>query len=181
MGLSRVELSKRLNGVENAEEIIDYVMSEHGKALNNAKAENEETRAKLLEANKNLEVKENELKEANSKITNFEKLQNENNELKTKVQNFESEKKNAEYLEALNGVNEKFKKFVFAENKPNENESVEDYKKRINTWLNDNQEFKVENFKKKSSAFNISDGDNVDFDNMSDKEYAEYYEKLNNK
>ena len=181
MGLSRVELSKRLNGVENAEEIIDYVMSEHGKALNNAKAENEETRAKLLEANKSLEAKENELKEANSKITNFEKLQNENNELKTKVQNFESEKKNAEYLEALNGVNEKFKKFVFTENKPNENESVEDYKKRINTWLNDNKEFKVETFKKIDSAFKIGDGDNVDFDSMSDKEYAEYYEKLNNK
>ena len=39
-------------------------------------------------------------------------LQNENNELKTKVQNFENEKKNAEYLEALSGVNEKYKKFV---------------------------------------------------------------------
>lgn len=181
MSLSRIELSKKLNGVENAEEIIDYVMSEHGKALNSVKTESEDVRTKLLEANKNLAAKENELKEAQTKIANLEQVQNENTTLKEKVQGFETEKKNAEYLEALSGVNEKFKKFVFAENKPNENESVEDYKKRINTWLDSNQEFKQESFKKTSTAFNIGDGETVDFDKMSDKEYAEYYEKLNKK
>ena len=49
MALSRTELAKKLNGVDNQDEIIDYIMAENGKQINSLRAENEELKTQLLD------------------------------------------------------------------------------------------------------------------------------------
>lgn len=183
MPISRTELAKMLTGVENAEEIINYVMAENGKQINSLRAENEDLKTKLLDAGKAQAEKEKEFAAYKDSVKDFETFKKENEELKSQVKGYETKEKEKAYFDELTniGVDEKFKKFVFSEVKPNENESVEDYNKRVNEYMEKNVQFKSENFAKVNTQLNFKNQPLPDFSKMSDEEYLVYRNQSKNK
>ena len=176
MALSRTELAKLLNGVDNQEDIINYVMAENGKQINQLRAENEELKTQLQDAKTTATAKEKEYAAYKESVKDFDTFKQENEKLKAQIKTYDDAKKNEAYLHELSkvGVDDKFKNFVFSEVKPNENEKVEDYNARVNKYLEENTQFKSENYGKINSQLNFKDGKSVDFTKMTDEEYIRY-------
>lgn len=176
MALSRTELAKKLNGVDNQDEIIDYIMAENGKQINSLRAENEELKTQLLDAKNATTKVNNEFTAYKESVKDFDTFKQENEKLKAQIKTYDDAKKNEAYLQELSkvGVDDKFKNFVFSEVKPNGNEKVEDYNARVNKYLEENTQFKSENYGKINSQLNFKDGKSVDFTKMTDEEYIRY-------
>lgn len=176
MALSRTELSKLLSGVDNQEDIINYVMAENGKQVNQLRAENENLKTQLSDANDKLAAKDKEYVALKDSVKDFDNFKQENENLKAQVKSFEDSKKNEAYMSELAkaGVDDKFKKFIFSEIKPNENEKAEEYKARVAEYLEQNQQFKSENYGKIDTQFDFKNGKEVDFSKMTDEQYLRY-------
>ena len=180
MALSRTELAKKLNGVDNQDEIIDYIMAENGKQINSLRAENEELKTQLLDAKNATTKVNNEFTAYKESVKDFDTFKQENEKLKAQIKTYDDAKKNEAYFQELSkvGVDDKFKNFVFSEVKPNENEKVEDYNARVNKYLEENTQFKSENYGKINSQLNFKDGKSVDFTKMTDEEYIDLLESV---
>lgn len=176
MALNRSELQKLLTGVDNADDIINKIMSDYGKEVNALKAENQELNTKVLDLTKDVQAKEKEFNDYKESVKDYESVKNQNQEYANEINNYKKAEINKTYMEELgkNGVDEKFKKFVFSELAPNENEKAEDYAKRVNEYVEKNPQYKAENYKKFDSSYKQGGGGTPDFEKMSAEEYIKY-------
>lgn len=183
MALIRSDLQKLLTGVDNADEIINKIMAEHGKEVNALKAENQELNTKVLDLTKDVQTKEKEFNDYKESVKDYETIKNQNQDYATEINNYKKAESNKVYIEELgkNGVDEKFKKFVFSELAPNENEKAEDYAKRVNEYVEKNPQYKAENYKNVSSSYKPNGGGAPDFEKMTAEEYRRYMNDLNKK
>lgn len=182
MAISRTELAKLLNGVDNQEDIINYVMAENGKQINALRAENEELKSKISLETKKVNDKEKEFNDFKESVKDFETIKKQNEELNSKIKEFEKLESDKKFIDELDnaGVDEKYKEFVFSKLTPTENETIENYKTRVNDYLEKNNQFKTENYQKIHTQLEV-DGNAPDFNKMSDEEYINYKSSLRNK
>lgn len=179
MSISRQELAKMLVGVENSEDIINYVMAENGKQINALRAENEDLKTKLSDSSKLFADKESEFATFKDGVKDFETIKKENEDLKNQIKSYVKKENDGKYLSELAkaGVDSKYQEFVYSKVVPNENESLEDYNKRAVDYLNENTQFKSETYQAFNSQVNI-EGSKVDFTKMSDEDYLNYKASL---
>ena len=94
MALKRADLEKLLEGVEKKDEIINYVMAENGKTINDSNAKYEELRTQK-------DALQKEFDDYKKATGDYETIKKSNEELKAKVTGFEAEKANKDYFDKL--------------------------------------------------------------------------------
>ena len=94
MAIKRADLEKLLEGVEKKDEIINYVMAENGKSINDANAKYEELRTQKDELQKQFD-------DYKKQTGDYETIKKSNDELTAKVKGFEAEKANKDYYDKL--------------------------------------------------------------------------------
>lgn len=173
MGISRKELEAKLVNVENKDEIINYIMSENGKSIEELKAKNYELEEKFDNLTK-------EHKEYVDNHSNYDDLIKQNEELNGKVTAYEEAKKEQSYydvLKELNFDNDFINKDIF--NRIDKGENIEAFKNNAQAYLKEHPKFSNEETIQINHTFDYNNLEK-DLDKMSDEELLKELEKQNN-
>ena len=141
MGIKRSDLALKLQGVENAEDIINYIMSEHGKAINELKAENETLKGQVLDKTKEYDA-------LVEKTKDYDTMKQSNEELNNTINSYKAKEENQQYFSVLKelGYNEEFiDENIFT--KIQKGENIETFKTNATEFLKTKPMYKGENFK----------------------------------
>ena len=95
MALKRSDLESLLQGVENKEDIINKIMAEHGKSINELKAENETLKGQVLD-------KTNEYNALVEKTKDYDSMKQSNEELNNTINSFKAKEENQKYYYLTN-------------------------------------------------------------------------------
>lgn len=140
MALKRADLEKLLEGVEKKDEIINYVMAENGKTINDSNARYEELRTQK-------DALQKEFDEYKKSTGDYETIKKSNEELNAKVKGFEAEKANKDYFDKLESLG--FDKTFIDEDifkripKPADNK-MESFEASAKKYLEEHPKFRAE-------------------------------------
>ena len=97
MAIKRSELEKKLEGVENKEDIINYVMAENGNSINAANAKYEELKTKYDELNAQFE----DHKKATG---DYETIKKSRDDLQKEIDGYKAKEADKAYFDKLNAL-----------------------------------------------------------------------------
>ena len=97
MAIKRSELEKKLEGVENKEDIINYVMAENGNSINAANAKYEELKTQYDELNAQFE----DHKKATG---DYETIKKSRDDLQKEVDGFKAKEADKAYFDKMNAL-----------------------------------------------------------------------------
>lgn len=97
MAIKRSELEKKLEGVENKEDIINYVMAENGNSINAANAKYEELKTQYDELNAQFE----DHKKATG---DYETIKKSRDDLQKEIDGYKAKEANKAYFDKLNSL-----------------------------------------------------------------------------
>lgn len=140
MSFKRSFLETLLQGVENKDDIINQIMSEHGKSVNELKAENETLKGQFLDKTKEY----NELAE---KTKDYDTMKQSNEDLNNQITAYKSKEENQQYFSVLKelGYNEEFiDESIF--NKIQKGENIDTFKTNATNFLKEKPMYKAEGF-----------------------------------
>lgn len=169
MALSRTFLEQLFKGkeVEGIQDIINSIMSENGKSINELKAKNEELTSQLHDQVQ----KYNELSESTK---DYEALKTDKENLVKELSGIKEKESNQAYLNVLKeaGMNEEFiSQDIFA--KIPKTEKLEDYKAAVTKFLEEKPIYKAEGYTPKKGM--IPGKSDTPFDpNGSDEDVLKY-------
>lgn len=177
MGIKRSDLALKLQGVENAEDIINYIMSEHGKAINELKAENETLKGQVLD-------KTNEYNALVEKTKDYDTMKQSNEELNNTINSYKAKEENQQYFSVLKelGYNEEFiDESIFA--KVQKGENIETFKANATEFLKAKPMYRGESFQRQDGTHHGgSYGGFANItDDMSDAELEAALKEMNKK
>lgn len=169
MSFKRSFLETLLQGLENKDDIINQIMSEHGKSINELKAENETLKGQVLDKTK-------EYSELLEKTKDYDTMKQSNEELNNQINAYKSEKENQQYFSVLKelGYNEEFiDESIF--NKIEKGENIDTFKTNATKFLQDKPMYKAEGvtYRNGTNPSNVQTGGKqivTDFTGMSDEE-----------
>ena len=173
MALKRADLEKLLEGVEKKDEIINFVMAENGKSINDANARYEELRTQKDDLQKQFD-------DYKKQTGDYETIKKSNEELTTKVAGFEAEKANKGYYDKLSELG--FDKDFIDEDifkkipKPADNK-MESFEASAKKYLEEHPKFRAETVVN-HQGFNYNGSINPDT-NMSDEELLKQLRQAN--
>lgn len=168
--MKRADLEAKLQGVENKDDIINYVMAEYGKSVNELKAENEALKSKNFDGEKAF----NEYKES---VKDYDEVKKLNEELQGKLGKYTTEKENQEYYKVLKKVG--FDDEFIDETIFNKIPKGEDFEKKAVEFLKEKPKYAADNYETHHGSFEYKAGEQTDTSNMTDSELYDYLKKLN--
>ena len=177
MSLNRADLEKKLEGVENKDDIITFVMTEHGKMVNDLKFKVEELKSQILDEKKNTD-------DANAKLEGFkdyEDLKAKNEELSNQINAYLEKEKNQKYYETLKkvGFNEEFIDEEIFRKVP-KTEKMEDFEKQASEFLKEKPMYAAEDYRDHSNIFEPN-GTEGGQNQMSDEEMLKALKEMDKK
>lgn len=170
MSLKRSTLETLLQGVENKDDIINQIMSEHGKSINELKSEVETLKGQILDKTKEY----NELVE---KTKDYDTMKQSNEDLNNQITAYKSKEENQQYFSVLKelGYNEEFiDESIF--NKIEKGENIDTFKTNATKFLQEKPMYKAEGltYRGGTNPSNVQTGGDkqiiTDFTGMSDAE-----------
>ena len=179
MALKRSDLESLLQGVENKDDIINKIMAEHGKSINELKAENETLKAENETLKGQVLDKTNEYNALVEKTKDYDSMKQSNEELNKTISSFKAKEENQKYYSVLKelGYNEEFiDETIF--NKVQKGENIETFKANATEFLKAKPMYRGESFQKQGGSYggfaNITD-------DMSDAELEAALKEMNKK
>lgn len=175
MALKRTDLDKLLQGVENKDDIINTIMAEHGKSINELKAENETLKGQILD-------KTNEYNNLVEKTKDYDTMKQSNEDLNNQITALKSKEENQKYYSVLKelGYNEEFiDENIF--NKVQKGESIDQFKSNATNFLKEKPMYKAEGFQHRQgthSSGTYGGGASEKIENFEGMSDAEVYAAL---
>lgn len=169
--MKREELLKKLEGLENVNQVVDYIMAENGKDINKYRSEVEvlKTEKEDLVKNHNTETE---------KYKDYETLKTKNLEYETELKAFKTKAQKEPFLKALSNakIDDDFTDVVLKKLEFNDDSKIEEFQKKLETFVKENPKYTTEKVETRNTNSNYfgNGKTNYSYDEltkMTDEEY----------
>ena len=172
MSLSRKDLEAKLEGFEGKDDVINYIMSENGKSINELRAENETLKSQILDKDEQIKG-----------FGDYDEIKKANEELNNTINGYKEKEANKKYYETLTkvGMDKDFiDESIF--NKIPKNENMEEFEKAAKEFLKEKPKYAAEEFEKKDNTFDYNGFKQVDdkeIESMTDEQLQKFLSEQN--